>query len=97
MALYDAAWRRYRHLRTASLLGALGFILLFALPRVGASLHAPLTFAVAALLVGAWIPLNYFRCPRCRKLFAITWWFNLSLFAPRCVHCGLPKFSDGEE
>jgi hypothetical protein len=97
MTRYDAAWRRYRHLRTASLLGALCFVLLIAFPRIEAPLRATLFIAVAALLIGAWFPLNFSRCPRCEKFFAMKWWFNLSLFAPKCVHCGLRKFGDDKD
>ena len=35
---------------------------------------------------------SHFACPRCRKPFYRTWWHNG--FARKCVHCGLPKWSE---
>jgi ribosomal protein L37E len=34
-----------------------------------------------------------FLCPRCGKRFFATWWYYNG-FARRCVHCGLPKWSN---
>jgi hypothetical protein len=105
MGLYDADWKRYRMLYRVSLFGFLGALptclLVYGLSR----LHLPslvlvpiwIAYVLVAMGVGAWFLLNFFRCPRCNKLFAITWWSNLSIFARKCVHCGLQKFSDGEE
>jgi hypothetical protein len=63
-------------------------------------LDLTIPFAILMFLgfvgVAAWFLLNFFRCPRCGKLFAISWWFNLSVFAQRCVHCGLKKFRDDD-
>lgn len=38
--------------------------------------------------------VTYFRCPRCRKLFRIRWWwlgtvFPWVPFGDQCVHCGI--------
>jgi hypothetical protein len=52
-------------------------------------------------IAGAWmlafvissIYLSSFPCPRCHRSFFYTWWFH-NPFARRCVHCGLPKWSD---
>ena len=39
--------------------------------------------------------LTYWRCPRCSKpFFTRLLWGNL--FAHRCLHCGLAKWSDLE-
>jgi membrane-anchored protein YejM (alkaline phosphatase superfamily) len=85
-----------------SLLGLLGFVpFILLLLAVFNWMDVPLPARVGKaylLLVGvAWFLLNFFPCPRCKWPFAITWWYSLSVFAPRCVHCGLKKFSDGEE
>ncbi|MGD0625569.1 MAG: hypothetical protein ABSB32_12705 [Thermodesulfobacteriota bacterium] len=46
---------------------------------------------VAFVIAG--LRLEFFRCPRChRHFFCARWYYNL--FARRCVHCGLPKWSD---
>src|SRR5437879_5295172 len=37
--------------------------------------------------------LQLFRCPRCHRRFFNTFWYG-NLLARRCVHCGLPKWSD---
>jgi hypothetical protein len=42
-----------------------------------------------ACLVVAVIWLGLFRCPRCRRLFGTSWWFNNPL-AGRCLRCRLP-------
>ena len=55
----------------------------------------PVLFIVGVIGVGAWFVLNYFQCPRCEKLFAVTWWYNLSIVARKCVR-GLLKFGDGD-
>jgi hypothetical protein len=36
-----------------------------------------------------------FLCPHCGKRFFSTWWY-FNGFARRCVHCGLPKWSNLE-
>ena len=38
---------------------------------------------------------QFFRCPRCHQRFFGTWWYHNS-FARRCVHCGLPKWTEGD-
>lgn len=98
MGRYGKQWRRYRRLRMLSLLFLLPFaagILLIEFPD---SLALRIPFSIAKLFgfvgVCAWFLLNFFRCPRCGKLFEITWWYNLSIFTRKCVHCGLKKFSD---
>jgi hypothetical protein len=100
MGRYDSQWRRYRRLRLLSLL----FLLPFCPFILGLYFHHTLEFpSIFPFLmffgfvgVAAWFVLNFFRCPRCDKFFAISWWYNLSIFARKCVHCGLKKFSDGD-
>ncbi len=44
-------------------------------------------FVIAALR------LSLFRCPRCHHRFFCTWWLGNPL-AQKCLHCGLPKWSE---
>jgi hypothetical protein len=100
MGRYEEQWRRYRRLRRLSLLVLLPFCGVPFFPHGDGSLSLPVLFPIMMLSgfvgVGAWFLLNYFRCPRCGRLFAITWWYSVSIFARKCVHCGLRKFSDGD-
>ena len=41
------------------------------------------------------IRLVLFRCPRCRRFFFFTG-YSSNHFARRCVHCGLPKWSEAD-
>src|SRR5437588_826428 len=36
-----------------------------------------------------------FQCPRCHRRFFCTWWHG-NLFARKCLHCGLPKWSESD-
>jgi len=110
MGFYDAGWKKYRRLRTTYVLlwmGILPFLwilhLLGKVPNVKMTV-GPLIFKYvlyALALAVAMIRLERFRCPRCGDFFAITRRYSLSvlasLLAPKCVHCGLEKFSDGEQ
>jgi hypothetical protein len=97
MRRYDSQWQGYRRLRLLSLLFVLPFcamplVLVFHISPQLLLFSMPFGFIGA----GAWFVLNFFRCPRCGRFFAMTFWYNLSIFARRCVHCGLKKFSDAE-
>lgn len=98
MGSYDSKWRNYRRLRLFSLLFLVPFCSIPLSKYFHFSVESPILHALLMLcgLIGlvAWVGLSHFRCPRCGKIFAISWWFNLSLFAQRCVHCGLEKFSN---
>jgi len=48
-----------------------------------------------ALIFGIGIYLENWPCPRCGKTFHKKWWYRLGILSPRCVHCGLPKYSNG--
>lgn len=100
MALYDNEWQKYRRLRKQALFGFVGFLplILVALALRRLDIFTPflVLFIYILLVFTAWVRLNFFLCPHCRRLFAITWWYSLSIFAQKCVHCGLRKFSDGE-
>jgi hypothetical protein len=95
---YKQAWIRLRLRRRI----AFGLVLLY-LPAVAlvlavscdperyGSLAAKLWLATAAI-AGIWLSL--FRCPRCGRLFGVSWPFS-NPFARRCLHCGLPTGSTG--
>jgi len=38
----------------------------------------PILMVFGLIGVGAWFVLNFFRCPRCDRFFAMTWWYNLN-------------------
>ena len=44
-------------------------------------------YAVASTRFSRW------RCPRCGKIFAGTWWYNRGFLVRNCSHCGLPKYA----
>jgi hypothetical protein len=45
------------------------------------------------LFIIAAIRLQKFRCPRCGELFFAAAYYH-NVFAARCLHCELPKFSN---
>jgi hypothetical protein len=44
-----------------------------------------IAFPIAGIRYQLW------KCPRCGKGFAYTWWYSKSFFARKCAHCGLSK------
>lgn len=52
---------------------------------------------VAYAWLAAWgiavMRVTLFPCPRCKKWFFAKWWVS-NVFARKCIHCGLPKFSE---
>ena len=100
MSRYEMQWQRYRRLRLLSLLFLAPFCAFIPALIVHGTVELPALFPIFMLFgfvgVAAWFVLNFFRCPRCGKLFAITWWYSPSIFARKCVHCGLKKFGDAE-
>ncbi len=104
MADYSSSWRNYRRLRRIALLSLVGFVpVVLILDWMGrmpvpAKLPGYLGSAYVLFFLLAWSLFTYFHCPRCGKWFATTrWFYQRSLTTQKCVHCGLKKFSDGEE
>jgi hypothetical protein len=98
---YDEEWQKYRDRRFAYIALSLGFFpvapLVFSLNRLfSINWAGDLLVPYMILWIVAGARFESFRCPRCGKSFARTWWYNLSFIAWKCVHCGLKKFSDGE-
>jgi len=95
----SAAWQAYRRRRKTFVAAVLAYAALLALVAIApnTSLLADYWWVLAALLF-AWFMvagfrLTYWHCPRCGKpFFTRLFWGNL--FARRCLHCGLPKWSD---
>jgi hypothetical protein len=93
-------WREYRKRRNLFLFAFLGFV-----PTVGAfgslTRRMPHTEVLFAIFAFSWmaffavaiIRLNSWRCPRCGNWFAAKWWYR-NPFTQRCLHCGLPKYSN---
>jgi hypothetical protein len=102
MVDYSKEWDAYRMRRNVALLGFVCFLPLFALliRIIGDSSWAGYVVGVLgfAWLLGifvAAVSVLEFRCPRCNERFGATWWYNKSVLALHCVHCGLPKFGNG--
>ena len=99
---YSDNWRRYRRVRNLYFLLLIGYVPVClgfeALVSAALKTSTPgFVFAglwmVTILIVG--VRLSSWRCPRCEKCFAGTWWCNKGFLARKCVHCGLPKFAPG--
>jgi hypothetical protein len=97
---YRAAWSKCRQLRMLSLLLWLGFvpflwIIRFPLEWMGPSIAEYGFGAIAVLYALIWmyfgVTLQTWDCPLCGDRFSATW-YNMSVFATKCVHCGLRKF-----
>ena len=102
MGPYTLDWRQYRRLRLAALLFWLCILpyawLLQFLGQPGGShtLRTSLLVLYGIFWCIAIFRFEFFPCPRCGRAFATTWLCNRSFFASKCVHCGLPKFDDGD-
>ncbi len=102
MVDYSKEWKAYQLRRNLAIIGFLGYLPVFMLfglifRHISWGMYAVGVFALAWFL-GTFIvaiSVQVFRCPRCGESFSATWWYNLSLFARKCVHCGLPKFRNG--
>jgi hypothetical protein len=97
---YTECWRRYRRIRNLFWLMFLAYTpVVFVATDLSLKLfHSySLGFALAIVWMAGWVVvgvrLNTWRCPRCGKWFAATWWYSKSFFARKCVHCGLPKYA----
>jgi hypothetical protein len=100
---YQHAWRQYR--RQGRLWIAL--FLLYVPVVVGTAMFCLRYFqtpkpaiGIAILWMGLtlWVGarINLWHCPRCGNMFSGTMWRSKGIFAGQCVHCGLPKYGNGE-
>jgi predicted RNA-binding Zn-ribbon protein involved in translation (DUF1610 family) len=107
---YTQEWSELRRLRRRMLrVASAGVALLLVVPLDAYVSRSAAKIIGLALLVG-WVGLLmryfflsyeyvYWSCPRCGKPFHYrTKWYGRwnNPFAPRCVHCGLPKWVDSD-
>ena len=99
MSEYRQSWLRYKRLRNLFIIMLLGFLPFVRIADTlsqrlfhSAILSVPLVLIYFVILYAAGFRLAVWRCPRCGKWFAATWWYNLGFLARRCVHCGLRKY-----
>ena len=97
---FEQQWNEYRKRRNLVAFAFIGYV-----PIVGTLgfvsskvLHTEtaffvLAFSWMAFFAVAFFRLTYWPCPRCGKWFAERWWYH-NPSAQRCVHCGLPKYSN---
>jgi hypothetical protein len=96
----EQQWNEYKRRRNLFLLALLGYMPVVATlgSLIARVFHTETLFPIVAfgwmgfLAISA-LRLNCWPCPRCGKWFAATWWYR-NPFARRCVHCGLPKYSN---
>jgi hypothetical protein len=96
----EQQWNEYKRRRNLFLFALVGYMPVVA--TLGSLIvrvfHTETLFLIVAfgwmgfLAISA-LRLNCWPCPRCGKWFGATWWYK-NPFARRCVHCGLPKYSN---
>jgi hypothetical protein len=98
---YEQQWRQYKVMRNCRLVLLLAVF--FVPPFLPVAEIAPEVLRIGvAVVVGAFVLtefwLDTWRCPRCGHWYSTkmissgllkSWWVR------KCVHCGLPKYSDG--
>jgi len=102
LAVHEEQWSRYKRLKWATGVFFFGFFPVVALmglletqifhKRIPATASGAFVFlwfvsgAVLTFLFSSW------TCPRCGRPFVR--YRNVALWTKRCVHCGLPTYSD---
>jgi len=104
MSPYGQRWQVYRRFRRDLLLVSAGFfpwvLGVGVLAALVVSHRLSAVFGVVAACLYAFflgvvfIRMEKFRCPRCGGHFASSRWYTKSIFARKCVHCGLRKFGE---
>jgi amino acid transporter len=102
MSSYPEAWRDYRRRRNlfwAIFLTYVPGVATIAVPLSSAFNTDVPVFVIAALWMMAFgisgVYVQLWRCPRCTRHFFCKWWYRNPL-ASKCVHCGLPKWAEGD-
>lgn len=104
MANYDNEWRDFRKRRLVVIVAYI------VLPSMGLVaflnskwlLEAPYwdllapAFAWLTFYVIAYERFERFLCPRCGNRFDRSWRIGRGIFARKCLHCGLAKFSNAD-
>jgi hypothetical protein len=99
MSDYQQEWERYKTLRNQFVFVFAGAPIVFTFQYLTVKLfHTTfpaliLNICWTVLLVLSGFRMLWFPCPRCGKMFFAKWYFD-DAFARRCVHCGLPKYSN---
>ena len=101
-SVYEKQWSRYKKLKWATAISFLGFLPTVAIMGFVATevFQKRIPDAASGVFVLLWflscVFLAYFfsswSCPRCGRPFVR--YRNVALWTKRCVHCGLPKYSD---
>lgn len=100
---YQEHWRRYKRLRNFFLLIWLAYIpavavftLVFShrFRNFTPSFVFAILWMLMFLIVGSRV--SRWPCPRCGERFSQMGWVNRGFFVRKCLHCGLPKYSDGD-
>ena len=98
---YEEDWQKYKRTRNVFLILLASYVpVCFGIAALSTKLFHTLTpgfvaaFVWMALIAITGVQLNLWRCPHCGEWFSGTWWYNLGFLARRCVHCGLPKYSN---
>jgi hypothetical protein len=101
MSGYRQHWKRYKFWRNLALLALAGFFPVILVARFIARIfNLPVLFIIMAfawflLIASSGLQASNLRCPRCGKPFSIASWYRMGVYAQRCVHCGLPRYSNG--
>jgi len=102
-AYYEAKWRDYRRRLTIFALVFVTFIPagVFLAPFLSKTIpsingEATVVFIWAVSFFASGIYMISWRCPRCRKPF-FSRTMSHNPFAPRCMHCKLPKWAGAAE
>jgi hypothetical protein len=101
MGSYTEGWKKYRRIEWSLVSVFLGPPLIYLVGKVTRLLGVN-SEILGAVVLSAWfvffivsaIRFQTFSCPRCGEWFSGNWWYNLSCFARKCVHCGLPKYGE---
>jgi predicted RNA-binding Zn-ribbon protein involved in translation (DUF1610 family) len=113
MPSYAVAWRSYRWWSRTFWIVFLGYVPAIALiDRVVRRAHGDAANTATLFVALAWMVafavVGYhktnFSCPRCGEMFFRAWddrpWrktWRSNAFARSCRHCGLPKWSTGDD
>jgi len=64
-------------------------------PYLGPVFMLSLFVSYCAVALVAAFRYDHWRCPRCGQWFMRKWWYTWFGLNKCCVHCGLPKYSNG--
>ena len=100
MGQYEQQWKQYKRLRIQTVLGyavampiSVGLYILSDKLFHGALLGYLLVLPLLIYPATRMTQMQHFPCPRCNNWFFWRAWSE-NLFAQRCQHCGLRKYSD---